>query len=107
MIISRHVIELERLAFPMGHNIASAPGSFVPGEDAPLATKDQSAALIEDHTADMLALGDDRFDFAVRTAPSNAPEYHVRKIEPVLFINSRAFQQPISRPQKFQFHCLC
>jgi hypothetical protein len=77
LIIRSHVIELDRLAFPMGYNVANAPGTFIPREYASLATKNQSAALVEGHATNMFARRNHGLDSAVGTAPVNAAQHHI------------------------------
>lgn len=77
LIIRSHVIELERLAFPMGYKVANAPGRFIPREYASLAAKNQSAAFVEGHATNMFARRYDGLDSAAGTATVNAAQHHI------------------------------
>src|SRR5579875_1057975 len=104
LIVGSHVIELERLAFKMGYDVAGPPGALVPREHSALAAKNQSAAFVEGHPADMFARRDERLDPAAGTAPVDAAQHHIGEIEPVVLVDSRAFQQTECGRQKLQFH---
>src|SRR5581483_4625538 len=72
------------------------------GEGA--AADNQTAAGIEGDAADKLTVGNERFDPAVGVAAEDSAAANIAVIQPVLIINTRAFDQPVSSRQRFELH---
>jgi hypothetical protein len=96
LIVGSHVIELERLAVEVGDDVADAAGLFIPRCDATLAAEHQSTTLVKRYSADVFAAGNQILDAAAGTAPVKPAQHHVAEVQPVLFVHTRALNQPVA-----------
>src|SRR5271166_188708 len=103
VIVGREIVHADRLAFPRGEQIAALAGLLIPMNQA-AAGEHEPAALVEDHSADALALGNQRFDVASRIAPVNAAVGDVAEIQPAEIVDTRRLEQAVAAREHFEFH---
>ena len=64
----------------------------------------ETAAGVEDHSADALSFRDQRLDVAAGISPINSAVGNVAEVEPVALVNARRFQQAIAAREHLEFH---
>src|SRR5208283_1605605 len=89
--------------FPRGEQVAALAGLLIPVYQ-PAPGEHQTAALIEDHSADALAFRNQRFDVAPGVSPVNTAVGNVAEIKAPEVIDPWRFEQAVAAREHLEFH---
>src|SRR5271156_3983518 len=103
VIVAGEIVHADRLAFPRSEQVAAFASLLVPMNQG-AASEHESAALVEVHPANALALRNQRLDVASRIAPVDAAVGNVAEIETAEVVDARRLEQAIASREHLEFH---